>query len=92
MPESPTAADTLASVYYQKQAYVSAVGLYQEAVRLQQKSNAPDDPSIHYHLGLAYEKTNQPAQARQQFEHVLKLDPNYADAAAVKKELSQLKS
>jgi Tfp pilus assembly protein PilF len=42
---------------------------------------------VHYHLGLAYEKANQPAQARQQLERALKISPNFSDA---KKALSGL--
>lgn len=53
---------------------------------------APDNPGIHYHLGLAYQKTDQPGLARQQLERVLKIDPNYSGAADVKKQLAQLKS
>jgi hypothetical protein len=41
---------------------------------------------------MAYEKTEQPALARQQFERVLKINPNSSDATAAKKELAQLKS
>jgi len=29
----------------------------------QRKERRADDPTVHYHLGLAYEKVNQPAQA-----------------------------
>jgi Tfp pilus assembly protein PilF len=50
----------------------------------------PDNPTIHYHLALAYEKNDQPALAKQQFQRVLKIDPNYSDASEVKKQLAQL--
>jgi hypothetical protein len=33
--------------------------MFQEALKLGEKNNAPDNPTVHYHLGLAYEKTNQ---------------------------------
>ena len=92
MPDSPDAADTLGWVYYQKGVYGSAISLFQEALKLQEKSKAPDNPLIHYHLGLAYQKTNQPSLARQQLERVLKIDPNFAEAAEVKKQLGSLKS
>ncbi len=92
MPDSPNAADTLGWIYYQKGAYKSAIGLFQEALKLGAKSNAPDNPGIHYHLGLAYQKTDQPGLARQQLERVLKIDPNYSGAADVRKQLGQLKS
>jgi len=92
LPDSPDTADTLGRVYYQKGDYKLAIGMFQEALQLGEKSNAPDNPNVHYHLGLAYEKVNQPMLAREQFERVLKISPNYSDAAEVKRHLSQLKS
>jgi len=92
MPDSPDAADTLGWVYYQKGAYQSAVSLLQEALRLQEKIKAPDNPDLHYHLALAYQKTNQPLLARQHFERVLKIDPSYSEASEIKKQLGSLKS
>ena len=92
MPESPDVADTLGWIYYQKGAYNSAIRMLQEALKLGEKNKSPDNPDIHYHLGLAYEKTNQPGLARQQLERVLKINPNYSDAANVRKKLAELKS
>jgi tetratricopeptide (TPR) repeat protein len=92
MPNSPSAADTLGWVYYQKGSYESAIDLFQEALRLIDKNKFPPDANIHYHLGLAYQKTDQPALARQQLQRVLKINPNYSDAATVKKELAELRS
>jgi len=92
LPESSDVADTLGWIYYQKGAYESAIGLLREALKLRQKNNIPDDPGIHYHLGLAYQKAGKSDLARQQLEQVLKLDPNYIDAANVRKQLAQLKS
>ena len=91
-PDAPAVADTLAWIYYQKAAYQSAIGLLQEALKLQEKNKAPDSPDIHYHLGMAYAKSGQPALARQQFERVLKLNPNSSNAADAKNQLAQLKS
>jgi tetratricopeptide (TPR) repeat protein len=91
-PDSPAIADTLAWIYYQKAAYQSAIGLLQEALKLQEKNKAPDNPDIHYHLGMAYAKSGQPALARQQFERVLKISPNSSNAADAKNQLAQLKS
>jgi cellulose synthase operon protein C len=92
MPESPNVADTLGWIYFQKGAYNSAIQMFQEALKLGEKNKAPDDPDLHYHLGLAYEKTDQPGLARQQLEQVLKINPNYSDAANVRKKLAELKS
>ncbi len=63
MPESANAADTLGWAYYQKGVYQSAIGQFQEALRLGEKRGEPDDATIHYHLGMAYEKANQNASS-----------------------------
>jgi len=88
MPDWPNAADTLGWAYFQKGIYQSAISQFQEALRLTEKRGAPDDATIHYHLGLAYEKSNQNALARQQLEKALKLSPNNQDA---KKALADLR-
>ena len=88
MPDSPNAADTLGWAYYQKGIYQSAISQFQEALRLSEKRGGPEDADVHYHLGLAYQKTNQPALARQQLEKAVKLSPNNAEA---RKALSDLR-
>ena len=92
LPDSPGVVDTLAWIYYQKGAYSLAVTYLQQALSLQQQSKMPDNPDIYYHLGMAYEKTKQPALARQQFEHVLKIAPSYRSASAIRSELTHLQS
>jgi tetratricopeptide (TPR) repeat protein len=91
MPDSPQAADTLGYAYYQKGVYKSAIDMFQESLRLNEKRGGGDDPDVHYHLGLAYQKTNQPAQARQQLEKALKISPNFSDAAEARKALAELR-
>jgi tetratricopeptide (TPR) repeat protein len=88
MPDSPQAADTLGFAYYQKGVYRSAIDMYQESLRLSEKQGAADDATVHYHLGLAYQKANQPVLARQQLERVLKISPNNSEA---RKALSELR-
>jgi Flp pilus assembly protein TadD len=87
MPESPNAADTLGWAYYQKGIYQSAIDQFREALRLLEKHSV-DDAAVHYHLGLAYEKSNQLVLARQQLEKALKISPKNADA---RKALSELR-
>jgi tetratricopeptide (TPR) repeat protein len=87
MPDSPNAADTLGWAYFQKGVYQSAIDMFQESLRLNEKKGAADDPTVHYHLGLAYEKANQPKQARQQLERALQINPKDSD---VRKALSEL--
>src|SRR5579862_2185979 len=88
MPDSPNAADTLGWAYYEKGVYQSAIDMFQESLRLNEKKGGADDATVHYHLALAYQKLNQPTQARQQLERVLKINPNNGDA---KKALSELR-
>jgi Flp pilus assembly protein TadD len=56
-------------------------------LRLNQKAGAPDDAVLHYHLGIAYQKANQLALARQQLEKAVKLSPDNADARKALAEL-----
>jgi tetratricopeptide (TPR) repeat protein len=88
MPDSSNAADTLGWAYFHKGVYQSAINMFQESLRLNEKRGAADDAMVHYHLGLAYQRANQPAQARQQMERVLKINPNNSDA---RKALSELR-
>ena len=88
MPDSSNAADTLGWAYFHKGVYQSAINMFQESLRLNEKRGAADDPTVHYHLGLAYGKVNQPAQARQQLERALKINPKNSDA---KKALAELR-
>ena len=92
MPDSPQAADTLGWALYQKGAYSSAVDQFQEALKLAEKAKAPDNPTVHYHLGMAYERIGRPALARQHLQRVLKINPDYSRAEDVKKLLSELRS
>jgi cellulose synthase operon protein C len=92
LPNSPNVADTLGWIYYQKGAYPSAIDSLQEALRLIEKNKAAPNATIHYHLGLAYEKVNQPALAREHLQRVLKINPNYSEAEEVRKQLAELHS
>jgi len=90
MPDSPNAADTLGWVLYQKGAYKSAIEAFRQAIDLSQKSRSHESPTLHFHLGLAYQRDGQSTLARQQLQQVLKIDPNYSMAEDVKKLLGQL--
>jgi len=89
MPNSANAADTLGWAYYHKGIYQSAISQFQEALRLNEKNGAPDDATLHYHLGLAYERSNQNDLARRQLERAAKLSP---DNREVRQALSALRS
>ena len=63
LPDHPEVNDTLAYVYIKKQLGSLAIPLLRLAVEKQ-----PDDPSFHYHLGLAYSQTGDKAAARKALE------------------------
>ncbi len=90
MSASPNAADTLGWVYYQKGIYRSAIDLFEESLRLAQKAGQPDNPTVHYHLGLAYNKTGEFELAKQHLQRVLKIKPEYREADEVRKLLAQI--
>jgi tetratricopeptide (TPR) repeat protein len=91
VPDSPNFADTLGWAYYQKGVYQSAINMFQESLRLNEKQGGADDPEVRYHLGRAYQKANQPRLAREQLERALKISPNFSEAVSARKALSELR-
>jgi predicted Zn-dependent protease len=68
LPNSSATADTLAWVYYQKGTYYSARDLLETATK-----QAPEDASIHYHLGMTYSKLGRKADAVTQLKKAVSL-------------------
>jgi tetratricopeptide (TPR) repeat protein len=85
MPDSASAADTLAWIYYQKGIYSIAANLLQEAL---QKS--PDNATYHYHIGMVYEKQNNPEAARKHLQRALEINPNSPASVEIRRTLSQM--
>ncbi len=85
MPDSPNTADTLAWAYYLKGSYRLAIGLLEDAVK-----KAPDNAMMQYHLGMAYQKVNDPARARMHLEKALQIDPKSTLASDAQKALTSL--
>jgi tetratricopeptide (TPR) repeat protein len=85
MPDSASAADTLAWAYYQKGLYSLAAGLLQEALQ-----KAPDNPTYHYHMGMVYQKENDKSASRKHLQRALQLNPNYPAAGEIRQALSQM--
>lgn len=84
LPDLPASADTLGWAYYKQGIYNSAVDLLQQA----EKAN-PKDATYHYHLGMAYMKTNNSQMADKEFHNTLQLDPHYTHADEIQKMLAQ---
>ena len=84
LPNSPNTADTLGWAYYHNGAYSVAQPLLEEAVK-----KASDNPAYHYHLGVTYQKLNDNARARAQFEKVISLKPGSPMADESRRALEQ---
>jgi Flp pilus assembly protein TadD len=71
MPNLPNSADTLGWAYYNNNAYAVAAPLFEEAVKA-----SPNNQTYRFHLGLTYQKLDNPERARVEFEKVVALNPN----------------
>ena len=90
MPDSPNSADTLGWAYYQQGVYNAAIDLFQEAIKSQGEiKGSPDNATYHYHLGMAYLKSNNLDMAKKQLQYTLQISPNYSQAGEIKKILAQ---
>ena len=75
MPDNPQVGDTLGWIYYKKGLATLAVDTLREAAR-----QNPSSAGIHYHLGLAYLKSGNKADAKASLQQVLKLNPQFQEA------------
>jgi tetratricopeptide (TPR) repeat protein len=84
LPNLPNSADTLGWAYYHNGAYSVAVPLFEDAVK-----KVPENSTYHYHLGLTYQKLDDSARARTEFEKAISLDPKSTLANEARRALNQ---
>jgi cellulose synthase operon protein C len=84
MPSSANTADTLGWAYYYQGAFPSAVDTLQAAIK-----DSPENPTYHFHLGLAYQKNNDFSHAKEQLERALELHPAPEQADKIRKALAE---
>ena len=84
-PEDPNIADTLGWIYYKKNASLLAVGLLKEAA-----DKLPNEPLVHYHLGMAQAKNGDAAAAKHSLQTALKLNHQFTGAEDAKKTIEGL--
>ncbi len=89
MPDSPNSADTLGWAYYKQGVYIGAIDMFQKAIA-ESKALGGDNPTYHYHLGLAYQKSGKLDLAKKELELALKLNPSAPEAEQVKQALSEV--
>jgi len=89
LPKLAALSDTLAWAYYHKGMYRTTISLLQEA--LKEEALKPEEKAAyHYHLGLAYEKSNDLPQAKVHLRRALELDDKSAQAELVRKALESI--
>ena len=85
-PDDPSIADTLGWIFYKKGSYATAIGLLKESNEKFKGQN----PTVLYHLALAYDKNGDEKLAREPLQKALVLGQNFPDAAEAKKLLESL--
>ena len=85
-PNDPNTADTLGWVQYKKGSYGMSLALLQESNEKFKSSN----PTVLYHLGLAYQKNGDPAKAREALTKALAVSQSFPDAQDARKALQAL--
>ena len=78
--------DTLGWVYYRKGLYDSAIAEFKASL-----AKAPDNPTVAYHLGLAYYKKDEPDKARVELQRALDLSGSFDGAGEARKLLAEMK-
>jgi tetratricopeptide (TPR) repeat protein len=85
LPKLPNSADTLGWAYYHNGGYSVAAPLFEDAVKA-----TPNNQTYRYHLGLTYQKLNDPVKAKAELEKVISLNPASPLADQARQALSQL--
>lgn len=73
--EKPEELADLAKFYFLNKKFEESVKKYKEAIKLN-----PNDPHLHYNLGIVYESMNILDLAKESFRKALSLDENFTSA------------
>ena len=87
MPESAAVKDTLGWIYYLKGSYLDAIEELQDGVVLD-----PNNPVVHYHLGLAFYMNDQLSVAKNVLEKALQIDRDFKGAEEANTILAEIKA
>ena len=74
-PDNPTLTDTLGWIYYKKNITTTAIELFNDAIKAD-----PKNPTLHYHVALAYKKAGDTDSARQSLTKALAFEGDFPDA------------
>jgi Tfp pilus assembly protein PilF len=85
MPDNPSVADTLGWIYVKEGFPPTALRYLTECV-----SKQPDNPTYHYHLGVAYFRMGQKEKAKQELEAAFRLKKDFSEAGDARALLLQI--
>jgi Flp pilus assembly protein TadD len=85
-PFSPEIADALGWVLFLQAQYVPALAALKDAV-----AKLPADPSVAYHIGMAYTKTGDAASARRELQRAIDSPDSFVGKSDAQKALAALK-
>ena len=85
-PRDAAVLDTLGWVYFRLAQYDHAIEEFGKSL-----SEAPEHAIVHYHLGLAYDRTDQKKNAIEFLEKALALDPAFPGADQARQQLAILR-
>jgi tetratricopeptide (TPR) repeat protein len=86
LPDNALVSDTLGWIFYKKGLMGTAITALREGAQ-----QSPSNPTIHYHLGLAYLKNGDIREAQQSLQQALKLNPAFKGADDAKQTLATIK-
>ena len=87
LPEAAEVNDTLGWIYYKKDLASLAIPLFQQS-----RAAEPENPTFHYHLGLAYAHAKDTVRAQEALEQALELQQDFDGAVAARRLLAELRS
>jgi Flp pilus assembly protein TadD len=85
LPNDPGVADTLGWIYYKKGAYLRAIALLRDSAE-----KIPDNATVRYHLGMAYYRNGDRADAVRELTKSLRLHASAPWASDAKQTLAEL--
>ncbi len=85
LPGDANVMDTLGWVYFKKGLYPSAIREFTDSV-----SKNPDNPTIRYHLGLAYYQNDEKEVAKEHLEAALRLNETFDGADRARQLLAEM--
>jgi len=85
-PDDENITHTLGRIYYKKGAYLTAIGLLKESSKKFKDRN----PTVLYHLGLAYRKNGDNTLAIESLSKALRLNQNFREVEEAKQALDEI--